>query len=205
MPNVNNGALLEVIIRSRLAAQNQMTVLHYIIEEMSAPADQFSLLETVDDRLAAADGIYDAIANVSGNDCEFQEVQLQWIHPFRYAYRRFASMPLIGQYDGVSYPPNVSATITKKGEEANRRNIGSVHMPNVPAGSDDEGLWVAPVLDLLTTLATRLKTPYTLATTGTITPVIYNKDVPANSVKVFTTVVQPEVRVQRRRTVGLGI
>lgn len=205
MPNVNNDAILEVVIRSRLAAQRQMTVLHFRITEMSAPADQFNILETIDDRLAAADGIYDAIANVSGNDCEFDEVQLQWVHPFRYAYRRFASMPLIGQYDGACFPPNVAATITKKGVEAGRHSLGSVHLPNVPSGSVNEGLFVAPVFDLYTTLATRLKTPYTLATTGVITPVIYNKLAPAASKTVETTVFQPEVRVQRRRTVGLGI
>lgn len=205
MPNVNNGALLEVVIRSTLAGQRQMTVLHYTLTDLGAPADQFTMLETVDDRLAAIDGIYNAISAVSGNDCEFQEVQLQWVHPFRYAYRRFASMPLIGQYDGVCMPPNTSATITKRGEEAGRHSIGSVHMPNVPAGSIDEGLYVAPVLDLYTALAARLKAPFTLATPGVITPVIYNKLAPADSKTVFTTVVQPEVRVQRRRTVGLGI
>jgi hypothetical protein len=205
MPNVNNGAILEVIIHSTLAAQRQMTVLHYLLSDLGAPADQFSFLETVDDRLAAVDGIYTAIANVSGNDCEFQEVQLQWVHPFRYAYRRFASMPLIGQAPDACYPPNVAATITKKGEEAGRHSIGSVHLPNMPNNTAADGKWGPAMLALLTTLAGRLKAPFTLATPGTITPIIFNKAAPADSKPVFSTVVQPEVRVQRRRTVGLGI
>jgi len=205
LANVNNGAVLEVVIHSTLAAQRQMTVLHYVIKEMSAPADQFSILETIDDRLAAADGIYDAIADVSGNDCEFQSVQLQWIYPVRYAYRKFASMPLIGQFAEPCYPPNVSVTITKKGVEAGRKNIGAVHMPNVPNGAILNGHLDGAAVALYETLATRLKTNYTLATTGTLVPIIAHRAALAESPEVVSAVLQFTSRVQRRRTVGLGI
>jgi len=205
MPNIDNGAVLECVIHSTLAAQRQMTVLHYKLSDLGAPADQFTMLETVDDRFAAVDGIYNAIANVSGNDCQFQEVQLQWIFPTRYAYRKFASMPLIGQVDDLCYPPNISATITKRGVEAGRKNIGSVHVPNIPVNTAVDGMWTEPYKALLQDLADRLKAPFTLATPSTLTPIIAHRTNLALSPDVATTDVKPEVRVQRRRTVGLGI
>lgn len=205
MANVNNGAILEVVIHSMLNGQRQMTVLHYRLSDLSTPADQFVKLEAVDDRFALADGIYDAVANASGNDCEFQPVQLQWIFPTRYAYRKFASMPLIGQYPNICLPSNVSATITKKGEEAGRHSIGAVHLPNVPQETMVAGIFQAPYTTALGDLATALKTPYTLATGGTLTPIIANKASLGGSKDVFTTVVQDATRVQRRRTLGLGI
>jgi len=205
MPNVSNDAIVEVVIHSTLAEQRQMTVLHYRITDMSAPADQFTLLSDIDDRLALADGVYDAIADASGQDAEFQEVQIQWIHPVRYAYRKFASMPLIGQFAADCLPPACHAALTKRGVEATRRHIGAVHLPNQPISAADDGKWIVGWMDVLNTLGTRLKTPYNLATVGTITPVILNKDAPGSSVTVETVVVQPEVRVSRRRTVGLGI
>jgi len=205
MPDINNGALLEVVIHSTNSGQRQMTVLHYRLTDLGAPADQWEKLEAVDDRFAAVDGIYDAIADVSGNDCEFQPVQLQWIFPERYAFRTFGSMPLLGQAVQGCEVSGVAATITKRGVESGRHNIGSVHMPNCPKESIASSMWSDPNLTLYGTLATRLRTPFTLATGGTLTPVIFNKANPALSVEVFGTTLQPEVRYQRRRTVGLGI
>lgn len=205
MATVTNGAVLECVIHSRLNGQRQMTVLHYRLSNVTAPINQYDALETVDDRFALADGPYDAIAAASGNDCEFQPVQLQWIYPTRYAYRRFASMPLIGQYVTACFPSNVSATILKKGEEAGRHSVGAVHLPNIPIETVAEGFFVAPYTTALDALAVALKTPYTLATTGTLTPIIANKASLGGSKDVFTTVVQLDSRVQRRRSVGLGI
>lgn len=205
MADISNGAVLEVVVHSTLNAQRQMTVLHYKLSDMSAPADQFVKLEAVDTRFALADGIYDAIAAASGNDCEFQEVQLQWIFPTRFAYRRFDSMPLIGQYPNICLPSNVAATITKKGVEAGRHSIGAVHLPNVPQETMVEGLFQAPYTTALEALATALKTPYTIATGGTLTPIIANRASLGGSKEVVTTVVQLSTRVQRRRTLGLGI
>lgn len=205
MPNVNNGALLEVVIHSKLNSQRQMTVLHYRVSDLSAPPDQFEKLAAADTRFAEADGIYDAVANVSGQDCEFQEVQLQWIYPTRYAYRKFDSMPLIGQVDEDCLPQNLSVTLTKRGVEAGRHNIGSAHLPNVPTSWASEGMVNPASIGAYEALAVALKTPYTMATGGVLTPIIYNRNAPTLSVDVTTCIVQPEIRVQRRRTVGLGI
>lgn len=205
MATVTDGAILELVIHSTLNLQRQMTVLHYRLSDSSSPADQFGKLANADLRFAAADGPYDAIAAASGSDCEFQLVQLQWIYPTRYAYRRFDSMPLVGQDDQPCYPSNVSATITKRGEEANRHNIGAVHLPNVPIEKIVGGKFVPGYLTTLEALAVALKTPYTMATGGTLTPILANKANLAASVPVATTVVQEYSRVQRRRTVGLGI
>jgi len=147
--------------------------------------------------------------------CVFKTVSVQLIHPTRY-YKATASVAKAPNAGQVCDTPNIAAVITKKTTLGARKGIGATHIRWVPADAYSAGLLEAPYKAGLVTFTALMEEIQFNALTGTgWRPIVLNKELIPGSTPpkyrivggtpITSTMVQDQVRVMRRRTVGLGI
>ena len=128
----------------------------------------------------------------------------QWITPVRHAYIIDPAGPVAGQQLGDVLPVNVQISLTLRGEDADRHNIGRKEMGGVIAafltGSNLNAVGRTPYEDFCETLTTEHIGPEG----EQYTHVIFNRQTPELSPEVFEAFPQTSSRVTRRRTVGVG-
>lgn len=112
---------------------------------------------------------------------------------------------LPGSVGGTGTPQNVCPVITRKGAVAARYSISAWHGPPVAATSMVGGVLTAGLIAALDDIGADLIETRTLATSGTMTAVIWSPATPARITELETTETQDTARVMRRRTVRVGI
>lgn len=116
---------------------------------------------------------------------------------------------------GDANTPNLSAVLTRGTDSGERGQVGSIHLPGV-AELDQSNGDIDPALGvLMTALGTAVLNPIVVAITLlTLEPVLYHPDIfdtagilirPWFTTPLTRTIVQPEIRVMRRRTTGKGV
>lgn len=207
MPEVSEGAIFEVRINLSQSGQRLLNVLHYRLDT-EEPMD---VLTVCDDMATALLGdeetdsiitAYQAFANVT---LDFLYIDIQAIYPTRYAYRRY-DMNGAGLRVGDAMPQNVQLSITKRSWAAEVRSGGRMEVAGASTDDVVDGIISVTATNLLTGLGTQLTLPLEIdgPVTSTVTPVIFNRTLPATSRVVEQFTVQPQSRVDRRRTVGRG-
>ena len=147
----------------------------------------------------------DALANCISNQVDLDGVRTQILWPTRSVFVDAISA-VTGGVDTLCSYTNVSAAITRRGVTAGRKNVSTLHVPGVPDGQADAGVWGADYRLLLNTLALKVIDNWVVgADPGRLKPIIYRKSSPTESQRVTSTAVQFTTRTMRRRTVGLGI
>lgn len=199
---VPNGGILEVSIKGKFELQTFLSVFHYRITAAGGTADGDAAINAADAILNVAGGFVDAYADALHADAILEDVIYQWIHPKRYHRVRKAPVTLTGHVAGTKMPPNVSGPITKKSVTATRHSRGTLHMPAVPAsfvigGTISNAGQIAYNNFALLVVSTGALLGYE--------PVLFNRLSPGLSEAIVEAYSETTSRVQRRRTVGLGI
>lgn len=207
--NVSTGAIVEFIIKTEVSGQTCLNILHYRLTTES-PRNGASLLAAF---LEVQADIEDEalplqkLALASGQDTLFRELSAQWIAPLR--YRKVTTLLTnTGDINTPSAPSLQAITFTKFTDIATRRGIGSFHMVGAPQSYfGPTGLVNGTALT--TTLEDVKDALLATVTAGTpaatFTPVIYNRETPADSLEVQGIQIQPTARAMQRRVVGRGI
>lgn len=199
------GAALEVVLEGRHENQQVMNVLHY----------RYTGSTTLGNGAAVAVGVLDLMNNAGGlaqlwRDClsvkvEDLTIRVQWIQPARFAYIRTGIMGNDGAVAGNAMPVNTAISITRRGESANRHNIGTTHVPGVPVDAILNGQLVGIFAAPYQAFASKMLEPLTvLDPAATFVPVILNRQDFAESVSPVNWTLHTFARVMRRRTVGVG-
>lgn len=199
------GDLVRVTIVGTLFQQTIMTVLDYKVTESSGDTIRV-VANALDATFDAANDLYDSYRAVTPPEYTHTFTWIQTIRPTRFTKSIFA-VDSPGTNATSTKVSNVAAVITKRSELANRRGLGSVHMPIAPTASGvTNGKIVAPMRTLLNTLGDKivLSRPI-LAGLTTLVPVIVNSGFAFPAVEYSDYITQDTSRVMRRRTVGLGI
>lgn len=199
---VPQGGILEVSIKGRFENQVCLSVMHYKIDSAGGTADGDLAIDTFDAAFNAAGSFVGFYLAACHADYVCDQVVYQWIKPTR--FRRVTKNPIgaNGAVAGAKMPPNVSFAISKLGIHATRHGRGTLHMPAVPSAHVVGGtLSVAGGLAYLP-IAQGVSQTF-LA--GSFIPVLLNRGNFALSEDVVNGRVETTSRVQRRRTVGLGI
>lgn len=132
-------------------------------------------------------------------------VTAQRIWPVRSVARPITLVGAVGTNAGGASSANHTASITFQTPNAGRTQRGTIHIGPAPDSASALGFIVNAYFALLLTLTNRLLTAFTPPTSGSIVaPVLYNRKTHITS-PVTSAQVQPTSRVQRRRTVGVGI
>lgn len=205
------GEKILVTLVGELFGQTTMNTFWYEITDAGSSASNQNIQNRLLDGLSVIAGLFDKATTCMPDNWEGKEVWAQTIYPTRFAktIRTFA----VPGSDQAATTANVAAVIVRRGNLANRHNVGTVHIPISSAiSSVDNGLIVIPsALNTALGLLSQVMLDQITAGTGVgdseFSPVLVDTTFPGagNSVLITNTSVKRTVRVMRRRTVGLGI
>ncbi|PSM54836.1 hypothetical protein C4L39_26140 [Clostridium diolis] len=202
---LNLNDIVSVTLEARLYGQQVMSVLHYEVIGPLTTEDGAAALDAFAVAINAVDGLQRLWAQCQTLNSEVMLLHLQKVASNRFARRTYAGGLAQGSVAGQSMPANVAAAITKRGETANRHNVGTIHMPGVPASWVTNGLLNEDAVEAYGLFALEMKSEQAPAGTDVIfSPVMFNRAAPLTSQTVVDTALKIPTRVMRRRTVGLG-
>lgn len=203
------GTIFEYTVVGNVNGQKCMTVLHYCCSAPSAigdPQDETSALMSELEPL----GSIAVIANMQA--CQSGEYNIDYTRGQLFNANRFSYVRHVMAIAGTIAEPcsaqNVNATITKRTQYSGRNQVGSVHLPGLADSEYESGLITTGAKVFLDDFAREAKKTIAItADTGRYFACVWHREetfpVWADQWKSWIT--QPEVRVMRRRTVGLGI
>jgi len=205
---ISVGDIVAVSFLGTINAQRTVTTLHFRAADASGTATS-TLMQNLITLIRAGGGGGDTLETTFLNCCAqnftLNSIRAQKLSTVRAKFesQNRASPGNVAVDCDIT---NISGVLTKQGALANRRNIGSVHMPAVPNGYASAGDVSGTYLTLLNAMAAKLTDVQTVAAdTVNYFPVIFNRTTPADSPFISSAFAQTTMRVMRRRTVGLGI
>lgn len=198
---INSGAVMQVTLRASMYGQDVMNTLHYRYDG-PVIASGLTYLTTfigVNAQMQALQGLWRA--QMSG-DVVSCIVIGQWITPLRYRAFNTAQAAATGTL-GVGATANVASCLTLVADRASRHGVGNKHLFGLPIDAMDLGALTPGQKALVDTLGVAMVSPIP-HTGGVMQPIIFNRALPGDSMEVIGHITNPLVRVQRRRTVGVG-
>lgn len=201
--------ILELRILGRMNNQRLMNVLHYRLERVGASVlDGIEVISKMNEKLMSpVGGVIEVLRGMSNPAWSYEGCVYQWIHPNRYVSVRINDGAGAGLLAGVALPQNVASVLTKRSQFGSRHGIGSIHLGGMGAGDVTNGLLTVTRISKSVELADVLTVSVDmsdLVADAEMEPIILNKAAPADSYDFHDITIQNTVRVQRRRTVGLG-
>jgi len=202
--------ILEVRMLQRMAGQVLMNVLHYRLGVAGASIVEGNdvVIEAATTAFENAGGIISILKGISNQAWAYEGTIYQWIHTTRYTANRRNQGAGPGVVVGLAAPPNVMSTITKRSLFADRHGVGSIHIGGMTSTDITLGMLSAGRITNLSSLGELLILDIDVSAIPNaleLTPIILNKSSPGASYSWHEATVQATSRVQRRRTVGLGI
>lgn len=214
---IQPGTIAEVIYRYTVNNQICMSVLHYVYTNGATVADNITatsgLLAKIDNPLTNQLAI--RLAACQASNVSYLDVSAQVIWPTRYLKFKSA-FALTGTGLAFNTAQNLAAVITKQTQFASRSGVGSLHIGGLSPTDYSAGLVDPGLKTRMDFLGTEMLADINDAVNGIVwhpclankTPIVGTDPVKfevSGSTLLYTFVVQPELRVMRRRTVGLGI
>lgn len=199
---VADGSILEVTIQGRHNDQTVLSLFHYRLVGSLGLPDGEAAIDAFDLEFQAVGGIADQYLSCCSNEYLGTRIHYQWIYNIRYHKKDFANRNGDGKVAVPAHPQNVGSAITKFNNIAGRHSRGTLHMPAVPQTFTTAGRLNGVGSLTYLTLASQLQT---VLVTGTMEPVLLNKANPALSKVIDGATVEETTRINRRRTVGVGI
>lgn len=198
---INNGAIMSVIFRGTMYGQDVMNTFHYRYDGpvIASGLTFLTNLIGVNAQMQANMALWqDCISE----DVVDNRVIGQWIYPLRYRPWVIPMANATGN-SGPAGTANLASVISLIADRATRHGIGNKHIPGLAINSQTLGFLTAGQLANNGSFGTAMATSVPILG-GVMQPVIYNRLAPPDSLEVVGSEQNPTVRVQRRRTVGLG-
>lgn len=210
MPTVASGAIIAVSWAGKQNGQTVQTGNHYLVTITSGPdVEVASLMRDLDSFLQGFGEADDTLADCYTPDVTQIQRRQQVIYPLRYVPFVYESHAPTGTNVLATYtlPQNVSAALTVRSFTAGRHNRGTKHIGGVGDNFTLNGYVTVDGGVKYNLWGVELESQIVLtvdASNITLDPVIYNRAAPADSAGIFNHSLQNTIRVERRRTVGLG-
>lgn len=200
------GSIFQVAIESLVNNQRLLNVLHYRVEEETTEADIQAETENLAGQVLAFNGIVDKMLDCMSNTANVTQVTAQCIRNTRFV-RAVVEDNQEGNIVSPCAAQNLAAVITKRTTFSGRWAVGSFHLGGLPVTAYQAGVLDNAFKALVQALADELLDPIVIpAVGGTYIPVLLHPVGQHGGSTVINAVeVQDQVRVMRRRTVGLGI
>jgi hypothetical protein len=197
--------IVEISIEGKINDQQTISTFHYRVGSISGAFPMFGQLAAFLTALRADDKLFNSYQHVTSDQLDRLNMYAQVIYPIRYRYTNDEAPDETGAVDSLAFPPNVQASITRAAERAGRRYVSHLAVPAVPIGAIVDGkVTDAYKLDLLS-LANEMVASYVLPSGAELNPVIFHPQFSPIFDQITFAFPQTTSRVQRRRTVGLGI
>lgn len=202
---IPSGSIVEVRITGTLFNQRTINVFHYLAPGGTATNGDMELLLS-----AFEAGPYESFVSTVTTDWVGGRIQGQVISPTRQIALNFLPEDTAGTVEGTTLPGNNAAVLVRKTLTAGRTQQGRIFMPAMPSTWVTNGVINSTGLVAYAVMAGQLDA--TLDVDGRIfQPIIVGYVKPPGSpgsyvnrgvVQVFE--VNPVVRSQRRREIGVG-
>ena len=208
IPLLRLDDIVDVRVVGRLFDQQMVNTFHYRVTNPSGvpfPGGYTGDMTNLFSELDRTGGFLDCFLDCVSMDYVMEEVQLQPIAPVRYAYQWHDMQAKPGK-KGKTLTPNVDCVVTAQSAFTKRWDKRDLFLPGLPTTAQLDGYLTALYTDsLFQPMATiwDLVTP-SFANSFWYQPICLHHKEPANSSDIIGWKIQPEVRVRRRRTVGLG-
>lgn len=201
------GGVVEITVVGRLFNQTTMNVFHYaVLQASTLPDHRQEMTALLTAHWAGAGGtVSGAFMTCCPEDWISTQVTAQPVSPTRMIRVSIAGGTNGGS--GITELTNIQASVTFRADRAARDAIGAKRIPMSEFQSND-GMLIAGYKAVVDTFAVLAKTTLNVALGGaSYLPVIYHRraDPGFKWDRIVESVVQPETRVLRRRTVGRGI
>lgn len=211
MSTLSTNDVCEVTMFGRMSGQAILNVFHYVYEgtAITTPAGY----NTEMDQLAAAfrTNVWNHASGIRVN--VMNAYTLEYIRAQKVAVNRswFSDLAVNEQGSNVlvigdPLPQNVHLTMTLRGNRTGRGVQGSKRFAGLASGSLQNGVWSVPTTQQWAAVGGRVATdlPGSIGF-STFYPIIWNARTPNLRNKIRQVAIQSTVRIDRRRTVGLGI
>jgi hypothetical protein len=207
MAGLNIGDVVSIQIHGRIFNQVTMSTFFYKVTTAATTPDTKVALEALGTAFKTqlnAPGL--AFVQAAPQNWVAEKVRLQVVSPYLSQYA-IVNWNMFGTVGSDANASNVTGTLTRRTSLGGRNQIGALHTAPLPDAAMLNGLIAASHIARLENLADKMDNNFTvLAETTQVTPVLWSHTDPFDDTKLITSIiVQPEIRVLRRRTVGLGI
>jgi hypothetical protein len=206
MPVLHATDKILMTFKGTLIGQTILNTFPLTVISVTGTPEVNDCLDALEAKIAGAGDLKTAYLNAVADNYTLDEIWLQVIFATRYR-KKVYTIAAGGNSGANSLTPNVAGVLTRAGDQANKHNIGAIHLP---IGTDDtsivNGKLQATQKGLLNTVGTKCRgTVSTSSPAVTYAYSLFQHDPAGLPSFVTTTFAQETARVMRRRTVGLGI
>lgn len=202
------GQVYLLTLRGEISNQITLNTFMYQCTNVGSAATTQEIVADIITDIKSAAKLVPKFLNVMPTDYQLFQEWVQVISPLRLAKQTFSDGNF-GASGLTANTANVAATIERRGDVADRKNVGSLHLvaPDPASIATNGTITLAAYLTAINTLAAQMLVPIVGAVTGAnLVPVLFNPRAPGNPPRRITaTIAQNEIRVMRRRTVRVGI
>lgn len=201
------SAVCLLTIRATLAGQTILTTINISQRNPVPVPDYFTVGQNLCINEGTAAGqMVDLMAQATCNVLTFNEIIFQPIYPNRYAAVSEVIVGKTGVISSTCLPPNVAGTLTKGSINATRWGRGSIHLAGFPASAVNAGVWSNAQQLLMNNIAAHVLGGFKGNPGDPVwDAVLWNHKLPARTTVVNQCYAQETSRVERRRTVRVGI
>lgn len=201
---LNPGDIVELSYRGTLFNQVVMNVFHFKFIGLIPIVAGAAAMDYLITYMQGVNRLQQRLLECMCPEAQYTAIRAQVVWPTRRVYTE-VQVALPGTFAGICTASNVSAVVLKQPDQAGRGRTGMVHVVGTPAAQQVDGLWQIGYLGALLTLAAEMDDPAEFQVGGNdAMPVIWSRVQPASPSQIIGGRANPYVRVQRRRTVGVG-
>jgi len=205
MAAVNLGDKILVTFVGELLGQRIMNTFWYQVSAITGTPNTATFGSALITQIKTAGGLMDSYLDCIAQNQSLDQIWAQFIEPTRVV--KSINLPAeAGTWPVDADTANISGVVTRRGDLAGRKNIGSVH---VPVSTDPTAIIAGSLSAALKAkfdaFATDVGSVQTLAGIGSCNPIIRNGPLTTDVTVITSTVAQTTVRTMRRRTLSVGI
>ena len=202
-------SIIAATLTMRMNGQTLMNTMHYQPDgsETGTFSDGAAVLDDFATKIDEAGVGWSFLMGVfTSTVLEMVELKLQFVYPVRYAYKTYPAATALGTQPGDALPQNVAAALTFQSNRAGRHEHGTLKIGGLPSSAVVGGNVDGPTRAHISSLGDFLKETAEIPAAGfTYKGIIYRRTSPSTSSDISHNSVGTSARVNRRRTVGLGI
>lgn len=199
--NISSQAVIQVQVLGRLHGQRTRNVFHYLYTG-STPLDGPTTLDELIDEFKLE--VWDGFVALLSDEWRLENITAQALQPVRYR-ARVKNYIIQGGTVGNSLPTTSAVVCRRVGVVSGRRYQGRIFVAGIPAQSESDSTLAVAVRANWNTAALGLKEPLQGGTlTEPFIPVISTIPVVTPLDSVDLTSVDNNLRIQRRREIGVG-
>lgn len=211
MSSIAASDIFEVIYDFTYNGQHDLLTTHWYVANITgSPPTLSAFIPAFRGVLDGFGGLSDKVAACYVDDAQNGKLSIQKIYPARFIRSTSASNAPIGTNDGYTakLPQNVSMAITVRSDNSGPHFLGTKHIGCLGDNFVEDGLVTTAGKTALAGLGDQLVAVQDVVVSGVnvaMVLIILNRVSPSVSAVVTNYIRGDTSRVQRRRTVGLGI